>query len=134
MSQVKEKLIEDTSNRANGWNSPLSRALAFDADAEKTKLEVLRRAKAIRDQAMEHFSEFATQFSITRFMINEKFWISKAKALGYTFTENPDVYQWVNEEDGTVMEETGVHYRCNETTEAVFIGPTQHVMLEFFKK
>ena len=134
MGQVKQQLIEETSTKASSWNSPLAKALNFDPEAEKTKIEVLTRTKAIRDQAMKHFSDFATQFSITRFMVDGKFWMSKAKALGYTFTETADVYHWINEDTGDVMTETGLHCRCNETTEAVFIGPTKHAMVEFYKK
>ena len=133
MGQVKQQLIEETSTKASSWNSPLAKALNFDPEAEKTKIEVLTRAKAIRDQAMEHFSQFATQFRITRFMIDGQFWISKAKALGYTFTENPHCHDWLDNE-GYVQSEWGVHYRCNETTEVVFIGDTKAEILEFFSK
>lgn len=134
MSQIKEQLIEENSTRFNSWNSPLAKALSFDPESEALKIEVLTRAKSIRDEAMKQFSEFATKFSITRFMVDGKFWMSKAKGLGYTFNETPDVYDWICPDTGSVLSEAGIHYRCNETTEALFIGPTQHIMLEFFKK
>ena len=134
MSQVKEQLIEENSTRFNSWNSPLAKALSFDPESEALKIEVLSRAKSIRDEAMKQFSDFATKFSITRFMVDGKFWMSKAKALGYTFTEEVDVYHWLDEEKGDVHTETGIQYRCDQTTEAVFIGPTKHAFTEFFAK
>lgn len=134
MSQLKQQLIEENSIRFNSWNSPLAKALSFDPESEALKVEVLTRAKAIRDEAMKQFSDFATKFSITRFMVDGKFWMSKAKALGYTFTEEVDVYHWLDEETGDVHTETGIQYRCDQTTEAVFIGPTKHAFTEFFAK
>ena len=119
--KVKNMVIETQAAKADSWKSNLADKLNFDPETEKLAIDILTRAHKQRDEAVANFAQWGTRFSIRRFMIDNCFHMSKAKALGYTFKEFADTLDVIDAEGyiGTIV---GATYRCEQTDESVFIS------------